>query len=422
MGRGVDRDRSNAEGAHVTSPAPSTARTGVRRLVPLALTAALAVLLATGGAAVWLTSTGHLQASKAVAEEPAPDPVLLADAPAGPRAAVDWAAPLTLAVTDGTLRTVTVLDPDGRPLPGTITDPTTWRSTAATLIPAATYTASAAAADRHGAARTLTLFVHTSPAARVLHATLSPGDDDVVGVGAPAVVLLDHPVKSAADRAAVEQRLSVRSVPAVQGAWRWMDSTELHYRPATFWPAGTRITLGANFYRLQLSDGTWGSGIHTTSYRIGDAMISVVDVRTHTMTVRRNGTLLRVLKVSTGRPEFETHNGVHIVLEKVKLKTMDSSTIGIPRNSPGGYYLQVPNSVRISNSGEFVHSAPGTVKQQGHANVSHGCVNLSPADAAWFFPLAKRGDVVQVVGSPRKPISWDPGTSDWNVPFSRWAS
>jgi lipoprotein-anchoring transpeptidase ErfK/SrfK len=422
MGRAVDPDHAAAEGVDVTSPAPHPARTGVRRLVPVALTVALTVLLVSGGVAAWLTSTGHLQASKAVAGEPAPDPVLVADAPAGPRTTVDWASPLTLTVTDGTLRTVTVIDPDGQPLAGAITDSTTWRSTAPTLIPAATYAASAAVADRHGDARSLTLSVRTSPAARVLHATLSPGDGDVVGVGAPAVVFLDHPVKSAADRAAVVQRLSVRTVPAVQGAWRWMDSTELHYRPATFWATGTRITVSANFYRLQLSGGTWGSGIHSTSYRIGDAMISVVDVRTHTMTVRRNGKVLRVLKVSTGRPEFETHNGVHIVLEKVKLKTMDSSTIGIPRNSPGGYYLKVPNSVRISNSGEFVHSAPGTVRQQGHANVSHGCVNLSPADAAWFFPLAKRGDVVQVVGSPRKPISWDPGTSDWNMSFSRWAS
>ena len=101
---------------------------------------------------------------------------------------------------------------------------------------------------------------------------------------------------------------------------------------------------------------------------------------------------------------------------------MDSSSIGIPRGGPGGYFLKVPNSVRISYSGEFVHSAPGTVRQQGVANVSHGCVNLSPADAAWFFNQARRGDVVDVVGSPLEPLSYDPGTSDWNMPFSAWAA
>jgi len=128
------------------------------------------------------------------------------------------------------------------------------------------------------------------------------------------------------------------------------------------------------------------------------------------------------VKVSTGRDAFPTHNGVHLVLEKTALKTMDSATIGIPRRGPGGYFLKVPHSVRISYSGEFVHSAPGTVRQQGVANVSHGCVNLSPADAAWFFNLAKRGDVVIVQGSPLPPLSYDPGTSDWNMSYERWSA
>jgi lipoprotein-anchoring transpeptidase ErfK/SrfK len=335
---------------------------------------------------------------------------------------VSWQAPLALAVTDGTLEDVTVLDPDGKPFDGTIDDTGTWRSTATTLLPAATYRVTAAAEDTAGETLPLTLAVRTTPATRVLHAMLSPGDGAVVGVGQPVVVLLDHPVKDKADRAALVARLQVTTEPAVQGAWRWMENNELHYRGPTYWTTGTRISVTADLSRLQLSGGTWGSGKRTTAYRIGDAMVSTVDVNAHTMTVRRNGKVLRVLKVSTGRPEYETHNGVHLVLAKTKLKTMDSSTIGIPRNGPGGYYLKVPNSVRISNSGEFVHSAPGTVRQQGHANVSHGCVNLAPADAAWFYPLAKRGDVVQVVGSPRKPISWDPGTSDWNMPFSQWAN
>jgi lipoprotein-anchoring transpeptidase ErfK/SrfK len=237
----------------------------------------------------------------------------------------------------------------------------------------------------------------------------------------PVTVTLDHPVKTDADRAAVISRLAVASRPAVQGAWRWMDDSTLHYRGPTYWAAGTRINVAVNLRRLQLSDGTWGSGIRRSSFKVGDAVIATVDVNRHIMIVRRNGQVLRTVKVSTGRKEYPTHNGVHIVLDKVKLKTMDSSTIGIPRNGPGGYYLKVPNSVRISNSGEFVHSAPGTVRQQGVANVSHGCVNVSPADAAWFFALVKRGDVVQVLNSPRKPLSWDPGTSDWNMPFAEWA-
>ncbi|MCA1712364.1 MAG: L,D-transpeptidase family protein [Actinobacteria bacterium] len=397
-----------------TEPAPRG------RVVPVAIGAALAAALLTAGAVVATTgSTPQVQA--AAASAPVPDPVLQVGGPAGPRAAVPWSAPLTVSVTGGTLREVAVTDPDGSPLAGT-TAGTTWTSTAPDLLPAATYRVAATAVDAAGKARALQLIVRTTRATRVLHATLSPGDDAVVGVGQPVVVTLDHPVKNKADRAAVEQRLTVSTVPAVQGAWRWMENNELHYRGPSFWQPGTKITVTSDLKRLKLSNGTWGSGRRSSTYAVGDAMVSTVDVASHTMTVTRNGAVLKVLKVSTGRPEYETHNGVHLVLEKTKLKTMDSSTIGIPRNGPGGYFLKVPNSVRISYSGEFVHSAPGTVRQQGVANVSHGCVNLAPADAAWFYPLAKRGDVVRIVGSPRKPLSYDPGTSDWNTPFSEWAS
>ena len=392
-----------------------------RRLVPVVVGAALAATVIAAGVVAVTGSAQDQPVQAAAVSAPVATPILTAVVAAGPRTAVPWSAPLTLRVSGGTLKDVYVQDPDGKPLAGTITG-TDWRSSATSLLPAATYRVTAAALDAAGEPRPMTLAVKTTPATRLLHATLSPGDDAVVGVGQPVIVRLDEPVESKADRAAVVSRLSVTTVPAVQGAWRWMESNELHYRGPAFWAAGTKITVTADLHRLQLSGGTWGSGRRTSSYTIGDAMVSTVDVRKHTMTVTKNGKVLRVLKVSTGRPEFETHNGVHLVLEKVKLKTMDSSTIGIPRGGPGGYYLKVPNSIRISYSGEFVHSAPGTVRQQGRANVSHGCVNLAPADAAWFFGLSRRGDVVTVVGSPRKPLSYDPGTSDWNMPFSQWAN
>jgi lipoprotein-anchoring transpeptidase ErfK/SrfK len=400
----------------VTTPAEPTRS----RVVPALLAGIVATLLLATGGAVWLSS-GDQRVVHAAEVEPVPDPVLTADLPSGPRVAAPWDRPLTLSVIDGTLKDVTVLDPDGVALDGVVTSGVAWQSVVQSLLPASTYKVTATVLDKAGAPRPMSLAVRTTPAARILHAVLSPGDGKVVGVGMPLAVTLDHPVESAADRAALVARLTVTSKPAVLGAWHWMDNSTLHYRGATYWPAGARISLASNLRRLQLSDGTWGSGIRRTSFTVGDAIIATVDVNRHIMVVRRNGKVLRTIKVSTGRKEYPTHNGVHIVLDKVKLKTMDSSTIGIPRNGPGGYYLKVPNSVRISNSGEFVHSAPGTVRQQGVANVSHGCVNVAPAEAAWFFGLVKRGDVVQVLNSPRKPVSWDPGTSDWNMSFAEWS-
>jgi lipoprotein-anchoring transpeptidase ErfK/SrfK len=393
-----------------------------RQLVPAILAGILATVLLGTGAAVWLSTGGSTTVVHAAAAEPVPDPVLTALLPSGPRVLAPWNAPLTLSVIDGSLNAVTVLDPDSQPLNGTSVDPSTWQSVAQSLLPAATYKVTATVLDKSGAPRPMTLAVHTTPAARVLHAVLSPGDGNIVGIGMPIVVTLNHPVKSAADRAALVSRLSVVTKPAVQGGWRWMDDSELHYRGPTYWASGTSITVGANLRRLQLSDGTWGSGSRHTTFRVGDAMVSTVDVAKHVMAIRRNGKLLRVAKVSTGRDKYPTKGGVHIVLEKTRLKIMDSATVGIPRNSPDGYYEKVPFSVRISNGGAFVHAASWSVRSQGVANVSHGCVNMSPADAEWFFGLAKRGDIVNVLNSPVKPVLWDPGMSDWNIAFADWAN
>jgi lipoprotein-anchoring transpeptidase ErfK/SrfK len=155
---------------------------------------------------------------------------------------------------------------------------------------------------------------------------------------------------------------------------------------------------------------------------VGSRVISVVDVAAKRMTVTVDGKLVRTLKVSTGRDKYPTRGGVHLVLEKVKVEIMDSATVGIPRNAPDGYYEKVPNSVRISYGGAFVHSASWSVRDQGVRNVSHGCVNISPSDAAWFFDLVKRGDVVDIIHAKAPPLLSDPGMSDWSIPFSKWAN
>ncbi len=53
---------------------------------------------------------------------------------------------------------------------------------------------------------------------------------------------------------------------------------------------------------------------------------------------------------------------------------------------------------------------------QGFANVSHGCVNLSPAHAQTYYQLAVPGDPVTITGSPRGG-TWGNG---WTVWFLRW--
>jgi lipoprotein-anchoring transpeptidase ErfK/SrfK len=75
---------------------------------------------------------------------------------------------------------------------------------------------------------------------------------------------------------------------------------------------------------------------------------------------------------------------------------MDSSTVGIPVNSPDGYHLEVDFAVRFTSRGLFVHSAPWAINSLGHDNVSHGCVSLSAEDAEWYFNTVNIGDPVIV--------------------------
>jgi hypothetical protein len=102
--------------------------------------------------------------------------------------------------------------------------------------------------------------------------------------------------------------------------------------------------------------------------------------------------------------------------------TMDSATVGIPRNSPDGYYEQVYWDVRISYGGAFVHAAPWSVAQQGIVNVSHGCVNLSTENATWFYNFSQRGDVVDVYNSGAAVDTADPGMADWNMSWKQWVA
>ena len=144
-------------------------------------------------------------------------------------------------------------------------------------------------------------------------------------------------------------------------------------------------------------------------------MVSTVNTQTHRMTVTQNGKVLRTLKVSTGRPgnKTETRSGIKVILSRESEHIMDSTTVGIPKGQPGYYRLKTEWAMRLTWSGEFLHSAPWSVGSQGSANVSHGCTNLSPSDAKWLFDRSKMGDVVKFVGSTRGLEEYN-GYTMWN--------
>jgi lipoprotein-anchoring transpeptidase ErfK/SrfK len=288
-------------------------------------------------------------------------------------------------------------------------------------VPETTYTVRATLADLGGTEHVVSLAVTTTPPRRRVSATITPGDGDVVGIGMPVVVRFDQPVALTA-RAAVVRRLGIVTTPPTPGAWRWLTPSEAHWRPKAYWPAHTEVAASADLERLDLGGGAWGVGRHVAAFRIGDAHMSSADAATHEMSVMSNGQHLRTLAMSAGRQQYPSHSGVHVALSKDQTVMMDSATVGIPRNAPDGYYESVSWAVRISYAGEFVHAAPWSVAAQGQRNVSHGCINLSPSDAQWFFGFTLRGDIVEVLHAGASPNLADPGTADWNLSWDAWRS
>ena len=227
--------------------------------------------------------------------------------------------------------------------------------------------------------------------------TFNPLNGSMVGVARPIVVNFQRPI---ADRALAEQAVHISSNPTVPGKFYWMSSTQLRWRPIDFWPANTTVTIDA--------------GGTKSSFRTGDALVATIDNATLQMEVMRNGVLEKTIPVSLGKPGYETPNGTYYVLEKFADMVMDSSTYGVPVDSAEGYKLKVQDAVRINNAGIFVHGAPWSVADQGKRNVSHGCPNLSPANAQWFFDNFGSGDPVVVKNSVGVYDEND-GAQDWQI-------
>jgi lipoprotein-anchoring transpeptidase ErfK/SrfK len=327
---------------------------------------------------------------------------------------------LRVAVEHGVITSVSAATASGQSLPGAQQGPTTWVSSS-TLVPLQTYHLQIGLTDAKGTTSVVQRSVSAGAAAHVLQATISP-DGGVYGIGQPVIVQFSRPVDGAAARVAVLNRLTVATSPAVEGAWRWYNSTEVHYRGRQYWPSGASVAVSAALSGLRVpGTDVWGApkAIHT-SYHIDRALIATVDVTAHLMTVTRDGATVRVVKVSTGRDKYPTKGGVHLVLDRQKVQTYDSATVGIPRNSPDGYFEKLPWSMRISNGGAFVHANPATVGVQGRTNVSHGCVNTSVADAKWFYDNTHLGDIVNIIHAAIPPVQSDAGMYDWNYTWEQW--
>lgn len=211
-------------------------------------------------------------------------------------------------------------------------------------------------------------------------ASVFPAQGAVVGIATPVMVTFTAPVT---DHRTAERSIHISSPSNMTGHFQWLDGNVVQWVPDRYWPGHTRVSVGVQ----ELTEG----------FETGDELRGVASISAHTFTVSRNGEVLRTMPASMGKPSRPTPIGNFNALSKERTVVMDSRTIGIPLNSSDGYLITASYAVRVTGSGVYVHSAPWSVNSQGYANVSHGCINLSPDNAAWYFNMVTIGDPIDVV-------------------------
>ncbi|MFF4352261.1 Ig-like domain-containing protein [Streptomyces sp. NPDC001530] len=337
---------------------------------------------------------------------------------------VDPDKPLEITATgdDGRITDVTATDASGRYVAGELAaDGSRWHSTSP-LAAGAHYTVWVSTEDEDGAPgrKVIDFDTITPKTKKQLDVKFGP-EAGKYGVGQPVTAALSVPVKDKAARAVVERALKVDSEPAVEGAWHWVDDKTLHYRPKEYWPTNATVQAHSNLTGIKIADRLWGGNAKSLKITTGDRLIAVTDASAHSMTVYRDDEAIKQIPVTTGKPGFETRNGVKVVLGKEYFVRMRGTTVGIAEGSADSYDLPVYYATRVTWSGEYVHAAPWSVGDQGYANVSHGCTGMSTANAQWFFNNVRQGDIVKVQNSNGAMMApFTNGFGDWNLDWKKW--
>ena len=200
------------------------------------------------------------------------------------------------------------------------------------------------------------------------------------------------------------------------GAWYWDGDQRLYFRPRDYWPANTTVSFDGHLNGVEAASGVYGAANLTQTFDIGRSLIAVASTTTHRTQIYLNGKLAYQWPISTGRASLPTPDGTYLSVEKANPVRM----VGGGAAGSAGYYNELVNyAVRFTFSGDYYHSAPWSVINQGSTNVSHGCVNLPPAAAQTYYDMSIPGDPITVTASTAAG-KWDDGWTMWFLPWSQY--
>ncbi|GAA3021089.1 L,D-transpeptidase 5 [Actinokineospora globicatena] len=382
-------------------------------MVGAALVAVLGLSGCTSGESMAATGTGG--ATEQTSQAPAKPSAKVVATPAADAKDVSPAGPISVAVTDGALETITLTNADGKQVKGELAaDKKSW-AVAEHLGYGKTYTWSGSALGTDGKNVAIAGSFTTVKPKRTSKASLNTGDGQTYGIAMPVAVVFDAPVK---DKVAAEKAMTVTTTPVNEGAWAWLDDSTAHWRPKEYWTPGTKVEVKVGIYGVDLGGGNYGRDDVTSSFSIGRSQVVKADTQTHRMVVYRDGVKTHDFPASMGLesdPGRVTKSGTHVVMSK-------HASYGMTNPKYNYENVVVPWAVRVSNNGEFVHGYAPSIPDQGKRNVSHGCVNLAPANAKIYYDSAMVGDPVEITGSNQQLGKADGDYFDWALSWDKWTA
>ncbi|MDX2606136.1 Ig-like domain-containing protein [Streptomyces caniscabiei] len=351
-----------------------------------------------------------------------PSEAVVSIAPKNGADAVATSGALKVTAAKGKLSEVTVENDKGEKIAGEIAeDGSSWKPSIH-LNSATEYKVHAVAKDSEGREAAEDSSFTTLTPKNTFVGIFTPEDGSKVGVGMPFSVRFTRGITAPKD---VEKAITIKTEPAVEVEGHWFGNDRIDFRPEKYWKAGTKVTVDLNLDGVEGRDGVYGEQSKKISFTIGRSQVSTVDVKKLTMKVERDGKVVKTIPVTTGKPGMETWNGQMVISERLSVTRMNGETVGY-----GGEYdiKDVPDAMRLTNSGTFIHGNYWGGDAFGNYNASHGCIGLRDtrggwdrkAPGAWFFDNSMVGDVVVVKNSNDRIVDPDNGYNGWNMSWDKW--
>ncbi|WP_155369742.1 L,D-transpeptidase [Catellatospora vulcania] len=348
------------------------------------------------------------------APQPAPPAQTLELTPAAEQKDLPVSAEIGISVANASVRSVALADAKGRLLSGRM------RPGGLSWVPdkpleyKGRYSVTVTATDGRRAITKSTSFSTMAEPTRQVGTGMYLFDGNTYGVAMPVVVEFSEQIPEAS-RAQVESRLFVTTTPAQPGVWHWMSGRQVTYRAPEYWKPNTVLSVRAALKGLPMGEGRFGDDDRKATVKIADEKLELIVKNSNKhIDVFRDGKKVKSMPVSLGKASTPSSSGTMVIMDK------QESTIFDTTGEPGDQYrVAIQYAQRLTWGGEFIHSAPWSVGDQGNRNVSHGCLNVSYGNAVWLFQNTHVGDPVTVRGTGVK-LERGNGFTAWDLSWKEF--